>query len=136
MNRATLIGRVGRDPESRTFPSGDKVVSFSLATSESWRDKATGERKDKTEWHNISVFNENIGKVAASYVKKGSRIAIEGAIQYRKFTDKDGNERTATEIVIPKFGGSLELLDSKPTGDTEAPRSGGGNVSPDDDIPF
>ncbi len=104
MNRATLIGRVGRDPESRTFPSGDKVVSFSLATSESWRDKATGERKEKTEWHNISVFNDGIGRVADQYVKKGSRIAIEGAIQYRKFTDKDGNERTATEIVIPKFG--------------------------------
>ena len=115
VNKVILIGNLGRDPESRTFPSGDRVVSFSLAMTESWRDKATGERKDKTEWVNVSIFNENIGKVAEQYCKKGSKIYLEGQLQTRKYTDKDGKERSATEVVLQKFRGGLTLLDSRKT---------------------
>jgi single-strand DNA-binding protein len=113
VNKVILIGRVGRDPERRTFSNGDGVVSFSLATTESWRDKSSGDRKERTEWHNVQSFNEGISKIIESYVKKGSRLYIEGQIQTREYTDKDGNQRKVTEIVIPRFGGALELLDSK-----------------------
>lgn len=118
VNKVILIGNLGRDPETRTFPSGDRVVTFSLATTESWRDKSTGERKDKTEWHNVSIFNEALGRVVEQYCRKGSKVYLEGAIQTRKYTDKDGNERSSTEIVIQKFRGELTLLDSA----KEAPR--------------
>jgi single-strand DNA-binding protein len=113
VNKVILVGNLGRDPEVRTFPSGDRVVSFSLATTESWRDKNTGERKDRTEWHNIQIFNENIGKVAEQYCRKGSKIYIEGQLQTREFTDKDGNQRKVTEVVVPRFRGEMTLLDSK-----------------------
>jgi len=145
VNKVILIGRVGRDPESRNFSNGGGVVSFSLATSEHWKDRESGERKEKTEWHNISIFNENIGKIASQYVKKGSRVYIEGQIQTREYTDKDGNQRKATEIVLPKFGGAIELLDDKPKSDApeKHPReefgSRRGNMKDHmdgDDIPF
>ena len=113
VNKVILIGNLGRDPEVRTFPSGDRVVSFSLATTESWRDKNTGERKDRTEWHSIQIFNENIGKVAEQYCRKGSEIYVEGQLQTREFTDKDGNQRKVTEVVVPRFRGEMTLLDSK-----------------------
>ena len=121
VNKVILVGNLGRDPESRTFPSGDKVVSFSLAMTESWRDKATGERKDKTEWVNVSIFNENIGKVAEAYCKKGSKVYLEGQLQTREYTDKDGNQRKSTEVVLQKFRGELTLLDSRKA-DGDAPR--------------
>ena len=113
MNKAILIGSLGRDPEVRTMTNGNRVVSFSMATSEGWRDKSTGERKTRTEWHNVVVFNENIGKIAESYLKKGSKAYVEGQIQTREYTDKDGAQRKVTEIVIPMFGGQIELLDSR-----------------------
>lgn len=113
VNKVILIGNLGRDPETRTFPSGDKVTTFSLACTESWRDKATGERKDKTEWVNVSIFNENIGRVAEQYCKKGSKVYLEGQLQTRKYTDKYGNERSSTEVVLQKFRGELTLLDSR-----------------------
>lgn len=113
VNKVILVGNVGRDPEVRTFPTGDRVVSFSLATTESWRDKNTGERKDRTEWHNVQIFNENIGKIAEQYLRKGSKVYLEGAIQTREYTDKDGNQRKVTEVVLPRFRGELTLLDSK-----------------------
>ena len=116
VNKVILIGNLGRDPESRKFPSGDSVVSFSLATTESWRDKATGERKDKTEWHNVSIFNENLGRIAEQYCKKGSKVYLEGQLQTREYTDKDGNQRKATEVVLQKFRGELTLLDSRNAG--------------------
>ena len=113
VNKVILIGNLGRDPEVRTMPSGDKMVSFSLATTESWRDKNTGERRDKTEWHNIVIFNENLGRVAEQYCKKGSKIYIEGQLQTREYQDKDGNQRRATEVVLQRFRGELTLLDSR-----------------------
>jgi single-strand DNA-binding protein len=116
VNKVILIGNLGRDPESRKFPSGDSVVTFSLATTESWRDKATGERKDKTEWHNVAIFNENLGRVAEQYCKKGSKVYLEGQLQTREYTDKDGNQRKATEVVLQKFRGELTLLDSRNAG--------------------
>lgn len=118
VNRVTLIGNLGRDPEVRRMNSGDSVVSFSLATTDSWKDKS-GERQERVTWHNIVVFNEGLGKVAESYCKKGSKVYIEGQLQTRKYTDKDGNERQTTEIVLQRFRGELTLLDSKPSGDGE-----------------
>lgn len=112
VNKAILIGNLGRDPEVRTTQSGERIVSFSLATTESWRDKASGERKDRTEWHNVVIWNDAIGKVAESYARKGSKVYIEGQIQTREFTDKDGNQRRVTEIVLQRSRGELTLLDS------------------------
>lgn len=146
VNKAILIGNLGRDPEVRKMNSGDSVVSFSLATTESWRDKASGERKDRTEWHNVVIFNENLGRVAEQYCKKGSKIYIEGQLQTREYTDKDGNQRRITEIVLQRFRGELTLLDSAKSRD-DAPgrttpaanvRSGRQPAAAmiDDEIPF
>ncbi|MBI5314041.1 MAG: single-stranded DNA-binding protein [Methylocystis sp.] len=125
VNKVILIGNLGRDPEVRTLPSGDRVVSFSVATTESWRDKNTGERKDRTEWHNVSIFNENLGKIAEQYCRKGSKIYLEGQLQTREYTDKDGNQRKATDVVLQRFRGELTLLDSK-GGRGEGDYEGGG----------
>jgi single-strand DNA-binding protein len=119
VNKVILIGNLGRDPEVRRTGGGDPVVSFSIATTESWRDKASGERKDKTEWHNIVIWNENLGKVAEQYCKKGSKVYIEGQLQTREFTDKDGNQRKSTEVVLQRFRGELTLLDSRGRGEGE-----------------
>ena len=124
VNKVILIGNLGRDPEVRTLPSGDRVVSFSLATTESWRDRNSGERKDRTEWHNVSIFNENLGKIAEQYCRKGSKIYLEGQLQTREYTDKDGNQRKATDVVVQRFRGELTLLDSK-GGRTEGDYDGG-----------
>lgn len=118
VNKVILIGNLGRDPEIRSLGSGDRVASFSIATSETWRDRATGERREKTEWHRISIFNDNLVKVAENYLRKGSKVYIEGALQTRKYTDASGAERTATEIVLQKFRGELTMLDGR--GDTES----------------
>jgi len=141
VNKVILVGNLGRDPEVRTFPSGDKVVSFSMAMSESWRDKATGERKDKTEWVNVSIFNEALGRVAEQYCRKGSKIYLEGQLQTRKYTDKDGNERSSTEIVLQKFRGELTLLDSAKDAPQQSKPARGGSASRvaadlDDQVPF
>lgn len=113
VNKVILIGNLGRDPEVRRTGAGDPIVNFSIATTESWRDKATGERKDRTEWHNIVIFNENLGRVAEQYCKKGSKVYVEGALQTREYTDRDGNQRKATEVVLQRFRGELTLLDPK-----------------------
>ncbi len=130
VNKVILVGNLGRDPEVRTLPSGDRVVSFSLATTESWRDKNTGERKDRTEWHNISIFNDNLGKIAEQYCRKGSKIYLEGQLATREYTDKDGNQRKATDVVLQRFRGELTLLDSKggrsEGGDYDSKSAGGG----------
>jgi single-strand DNA-binding protein len=120
VNKAILIGHLGRDPEVRRMNSGDSVVSFSLATSESWKDKGTGERKEKTDWHNVVIWNEHIGKVAEQFCKKGSKVYIEGQIQTREFTDKDGNQRKTTEIVLQRFRGELTLLDGRKADGSES----------------
>jgi single-strand DNA-binding protein len=116
VNKVILVGNLGKDPEVRKMGSGDPVVSFSIATSESWRDKNSGERKEKTEWHNIVIFNDNLAKVAEQYLKKGMKVYIEGSLQTRKWQDQTGNERYTTEIVLQKFRGELQMLDSRGEG--------------------
>ena len=113
VNKVILVGNLGKDPDVRRLNSGDQVVNFSLATSENWRDKTSGERKEKTEWHNVVIFNENLGKVVEQYCKKGSKVYVEGQLQTRKWQDKDGNDRYTTEIVLQRFRGELTLLDSR-----------------------
>lgn len=112
VNKVTLIGHLGRDPETRRTAAGAPVVIFSLATSESWRDKESGERKQRTEWHNIVVYNEPLGKIAEQYLRKGSACYVEGMLATRTYTDKEGVERKAIEIVLKPFRGELVLLDS------------------------
>jgi single-strand DNA-binding protein len=129
VNKVILIGNLGRDPEVRRLNSGDSVVSFSLATTESWRDKATGERKERTEWHNVVIFNENLGKVAEQYCKKGAKIYLEGQLQTREYTDKDGNQRKATEVVLQRFRGELTMLDSRGGGRGDVADERGGYES-------
>ncbi len=113
VNKVILIGNLGKDPEVRRLNSGDQVVNFTLATSESWRDKQSGERKERTEWHNVVIFNENLGKIAEQYCKKGSKVYVEGQLQTRKWQDQNGNDRYTTEIVLQRFRGELTLLDSR-----------------------
>lgn len=117
LNKVTLIGNLGRDPEVRRLNSGDPVVNLSVATSENWRDKASGERKERTEWHRVVIFNENLAKVAESYLRKGSKLYIEGQLQTRKYTDKDGVEKYSTEIVLQRYRGELVMLDSRGGGE-------------------
>ena len=163
VNKVILIGNLGRDPEVRRLNSGESVVSLNLATTESWRDKASGERKDRTEWHRVVIFNENLGRVAEQYLKKGSKVYVEGQLQTRKWQDKDGAEKYTTEVVLQRFRGELTLMDSRGAGAGDAGgrddafegRGGGGSFgrsSPmdqrsgpgggklseaiDDDIPF
>lgn len=112
-NRVQLIGNVGKDPEIRSFQSGDRVASFSVATSERWKDKQTGERKEKTEWHNVSVFSEGLIKVIESYVKKGTKLYLSGKLETRKWQDQSGNDRYSTEVVLRGFNAEMVLLDSK-----------------------
>ena len=112
VNKVILIGNLGADPEIRSLTSGDRVANLRIATSESWRDRSSGERKEKTEWHRVVVFNENIVKVCEQYLRKGAKVYVEGAIQTRKWTDQSGNDRYTTEIVLQKFRGELVLLDS------------------------
>ncbi len=153
VNKVILVGNLGKDPESRSMNDGSKIVSFSLATSDTWRDKATGERKERTEWHKVVIFNENIGKIAEQYLRKGSKVYVEGALQTRKWTDKDGNEKYTTEVVLQRFRGELTLLDSRSDsggsgggdyggGSGRSSGGSGGGAAPsrdadfDDDIPF
>lgn len=121
INRAILLGNVGKDPEIRSNNSGDRIATFSLATSETWKDKATGERKEATEWHTIVVFNQSIIPVIEGYVKKGTRVSVEGMIKTRKWQDKEGKDRWSTEIVIGRFDGRLSL-EGSPQGNGGAQR--------------
>ena len=122
VNKVILVGNLGRDPESRSFQNGGKVVNLRIATSESWKDRATGERKEKTEWHSVAIFNENIGRIAEQYCRKGSKVYIEGQLQTRKWQDQAGADKYTTEIVIQNFNGTLTLLDGR----SEGGSSGGG----------
>ncbi|RYB04949.1 single-stranded DNA-binding protein [Lichenibacterium ramalinae] len=116
VNKVILVGNLGRDPEVRRMPSGDAIVNLRLATTESWRDKATGERKEKTEWHSVVIFNENLAKVAEQYLKKGSKVYIEGQLQTRKYNDKDGAEKYSTEVVLQRYRGELTMLEGRGQG--------------------
>lgn len=142
LNKVILIGNLGRDPEIRSTSDGREIATFSIATGESWKDKVTGERKEKTEWHRIVVFSEGLVRVIKSYVKKGSKLYIEGQMQTRKWTDSENQERYTTEVVLQNFNSTLLLLDSK----GESSMGGGGssqgsaptfdNSDLDDEIPF
>ena len=125
VNRVILIGNLGRDPESRALPNGDPVVNLSIATSESWRDKASGERGEKTEWHRVVVFDERLCDVASKYLHKGSKVYLEGQLQTRKWTDQQGVEKYSTEIVLRRFSSKLVLLDSRESGGQSDEGSGG-----------
>jgi len=116
VNKVILVGNLGRDPEIRTLNSGERVANLSLATSETWRDKASGERKEKTEWHRVVIFNDNIVKVCENYLKKGSTVYVEGQLQTRKWTDQQGVEKYSTEVVIQKFKGELTMLGGRGEG--------------------
>jgi single-strand DNA-binding protein len=141
VNRAILIGNLTRDPEIRQTADGKKIANLSVATSESWKDKNTGDRKEKTEFHRVSIFNEGLAKIAESYLKKGSKVYIEGQIQTRKWTDKDGQDRYSTEVVLQGFGGTLVMLSKSERGDEEpvhSARSAGpvAELLDDETIPF
>jgi single-strand DNA-binding protein len=122
VNKVILVGNLGADPESRSFSNGGEVVNLRVATSETWKDR-DGNRQEKTEWHSVAIFNENLGRVAKSYLRKGSKVYLEGQLQTRKWQDQSGNDRYSTEIVLQKFRGELVLLDSREGG------SGGGSGS-------
>ena len=128
VNKVLLIGNLGKDPEARSMGSGGEVVSFSIATSENWNDKQSGEKREKTEWHNIVIFNENLGRIAKQYLRKGSSVYVEGQLQTRKWTDRDNNDRYTTEIVLQRFRGELTLLGSR-DGGSGGQRGGGQNDS-------
>jgi len=116
VNKVILVGNLGKDPESRTFANGGKVVSFSLATSESWKDRNSGERKEKTEWHNVSIFSEGLARVAEQYLKKGSKVYLEGQLETRKWQDQSGNDRYTTDVVLRNFNSAMVLLDGRGEG--------------------
>ena len=146
VNKVILVGNLGREPEARAMQNGGKVVTFSLATNESWRDKATNERRDRTEWHRVVIFNQNLGDIAEKYLQKGSKVYLEGQLQTRKYTDQSGQEKYTTEVVLQAFGSTLTLLDSRrdgpsseydsPATDTSLPSDDTTAAGLDDDIPF
>ncbi len=153
VNKVILIGNLGRDPEVKTFANGGKVCNLSLATSENWRDKATGERKERTEWHRVAIFNERLVDVAEKYLKKGAKVYLEGQLETRKWTDQSGVEKYSTEVVLRQFRGELTMLDGRGGGGAGGPpddemgggsppergggsRGGARKADLDDDIPF
>ncbi len=129
VNKVILVGNLGKDPEVRNTQDGQKIVNFTLATSETWNDRASGERKEKTEWHRVVVFNDRIADVAERFLRKGRKVYVEGALQTRKWTDKDGADKYTTEVVIGKFRGELTLLDSRSDEAGEGGGYGGGGRS-------
>jgi single-strand DNA-binding protein len=135
VNKVILIGNLGKDPEVRSLQNGGKVCNLSIATSESWKDKGSGERKERTEWHRVVIFNENLTMVAERYLKKGSKVYIEGQIETRKWTDQSGAEKYSTEIVLRQFRGELTLLDSREGSGGGAYGSGGGGRDDYGDAP-
>jgi single-strand DNA-binding protein len=128
VNKVILVGNLGRDPEVRRLGSGEPVVNLRIATSETWRDKQSGEKKERTEWHSVVIFNENLAKVAEQYLKKGSKIYIEGQLQTRKWQDQSGVEKYTTEIVLQRFRGELTILDSRGQGGSDEYGEGGGSM--------
>ncbi len=127
VNKVILVGNLGADPESRSFANGGEVVNIRVATSETWKDR-DGNRQEKTEWHTVAIFNENLGRVAKSYLKKGSKVYLEGQLQTRKWQDQSGNDRYSTEIVLQKFRGELVLLDAREGGGGGGGNFGGGGA--------
>jgi single-strand DNA-binding protein len=126
VNKVILIGNLGRDPESRSFQNGGKVVNLRIATSESWKDRATGERRERTEWHSVAIFNEGLARTAEQYLRKGSKVYIEGQLQTRKWQDQSGQDRYSTEVVLQGFNAQLVMLDGRGEGGGGGGRSSGG----------
>ena len=128
VNKVILVGNLGADPEIRTLNSGDRVANLRVATSETWRDRSSGERKERTEWHRVVIFNENLVKVAEQFLKKGAKVYVEGQLQTRKWTDKDNQEKYTTEVVLSRFRGELTMLDGRSGGGgSDGGMSGGGD---------
>jgi single-strand DNA-binding protein len=147
VNKVILIGNLGRDPEIRTTNDGTRIANFTLATNETWRDRTTGERRERTEWHRIVIFNERLADIAEKYLRKGSKVYLEGQLQTRKWTGQDGRENYTTEVVLQRFRGELTMLDGAGggagggAGYGDEPGGGGGGPAPaggdlDDEIPF
>ena len=150
VNKVILVGNLGRDPEVRNTQNGDPIVNLSLATSESWKDRTTGERRERTEWHRVVIFNENLGRIAQQYLRKGSKVYIEGQLQTRKWQDQSGQDKYSTEVVLQRFRGELTMLDSRADSSGSSGDSGSGGFSDstggdfaggsggdlDDEIPF
>ena len=150
VNKVILVGNLGRDPEVRNTQNGDPIVNMSLATSESWKDRTTGERRERTEWHRVVIFNENLGRIAQQYLRKGSKVYIEGQLQTRKWQDQSGQDKYSTEVVLQRFRGELTMLDSRADSSGSFSDSGSGGFSDstggdigvgsggdlDDEIPF
>ena len=149
VNKVILVGNLGRDPEVRNTQNGDPIVNMSLATSESWKDRTTGERRERTEWHRVVIFNQNLGRIAQQYLRKGSKVYIEGQLQTRKWQDQSGQDKYSTEVVLQRFRGELTMLDSRAdssggfsgggggfSDNTGGDFSGGGGGDLDDEIPF
>lgn len=149
VNKVILVGNLGRDPEVRHMQDGNPVVNMSVATSETWRDRASGERRERTEWHRVVIFNERLGEIAQKYLRKGSKVYLEGQLQTRKWTDQQGVEKYTTEVVLNRFRGELTMLDSRggegggmgdyggtPSYDSGPTPGEGGGADLDDEIPF
>ena len=143
VNKVILIGNLGKDPEVRKTQDGKSIVTFSVATSETWKDRNTGERREKTEWHRVVVFSEGLARVAEQYLRKGSKVYVEGQLQTRKWTDQSGQEKYTTEIVLQGFNSTLTMLDGRRDGGgdfgggrDQMPASGGQSFELDDEIPF
>ena len=153
VNKVILVGNLGRDPEVRSSQDGTKIVNLSIATSERWKDRNSGEQRERTEWHRVVIFNENLARIAEQYLRKGSSVYLEGQLQTRKWQDRDGNDKYTTEVVLQRFRGELQMLDSRGDNaggggsDKSSNQSGGGgqvsdnrenfrNDDMDDDIPF
>lgn len=126
VNKVILIGNLGRDPEVRSFQNGGKVCNLRIATSETWKDKNTGERREKTEWHSVAIFQEGLVRIAEQYLKKGSKVYIEGQLQTRKWQDQSGQDKYSTEVVLQGFGGTLTMLDGRDGGGSGGGGGGGG----------
>ena len=125
VNKVILIGNLGRDPEVRSFQNGGKVCNLRIATSETWKDKNTGERREKTEWHSVAIFQEGLVRIAEQYLRKGSKVYIEGQLQTRKWQDQSGQDKYSTEVVLQGYGGTLTMLDGRDGGGVGAPSGGG-----------
>ena len=150
VNKVILIGNLGRDPEVRTFQNGGKVCNLRIATSENWKDRNTGERRERTEWHSVAIFSEPLARVAEQYLRKGSKVYIEGQLQTRKWQDQSGQDKYTTEVVLQRFRGELQMLDRRDDaggggfggggqgdyGSAPAGGGGGGAADLDDEIPF
>lgn len=159
INKVILVGNLGADPEMKAMPSGDRMAKFPVATSETWRDKQSGEKREKTEWHNVVIFNDQLAKVAENFLKKGMKVYLEGSLQTRKWQDQNGQDRYMTEVVLQKYRGELQMLDSRGGGEgggrsvgydeggygggqggqqrqADKPRESFASDTLDDDIPF